>query len=122
MNSDSKVIKLIAMLVRKTGSGDIHWALTKPPKLLTSATEDEIYSYFQAHYNSKIVAIYERKSKYFHDEYAFHWTSSNVFAILDKDENPIMEYPSKAPVLDDLFTTVRIQVADIDNLLDDWVD
>ncbi|EHU1662493.1 MULTISPECIES: hypothetical protein [Acinetobacter] len=119
MNIDEKAILLITKLVRKTSADEIKWKVANPPKSLVSATEDEIFTFFEANYKEKKFAIFERKSKFFFDEHEFYWTSDDVFAILDNNENVILEYSKNTPVLVDLFTTVREQVADLDNLIDD---
>lgn len=119
MNLDDKAIKIITSLVRKTSDGEVKWSVGIPPQTLTSATEDEIHAYFEAPYKDRKFALYERKSKYFYDEHAFYWISSQIFAILDNNKNVILEYSKQTPVLDDLFLTVRGQIADLDSLLDD---
>lgn len=118
MLTDNKSIQLITKLLRETAAGDIKWVLSYPPKSLISATEDEIHSYFQVNYKDRIIAIFERRSRYYYDEHAFYWTSQTSFAILDNFENLIWEFTQSAPILEELFKVVRLQVADIDSLLD----
>lgn len=119
MNRDDKAIKVITLLVRKTSDNEIKWSVGEPPSSLISGTEDIVHSYFEAPYHEKKFALFNRKSKYFYDEHSFYWTSDLVFAILDKKGNILLEYEDKTPVLDDLFKTVREQVADLDDLLSD---
>ncbi|MFW1760441.1 hypothetical protein [Acinetobacter calcoaceticus] len=122
MNLDEKAIQLITKLIRETSAGLIKWKVELPPKTLTTATEDDIHIYFEAEYKEKIIAIFERRSKYFMDEHIFAWTSEDVFAILDHLGNILIEYSQHSPVIKELFNTVRQQVADLDSLLNDLLD
>ncbi|MUH95237.1 hypothetical protein GNP63_01550 [Aliivibrio fischeri] len=122
MSIENKAIKLITKLIRETASNNVTWNVSNPPRALVLATEDEIYTYFQADYKDKVVAIFERKSKYFIDEHEFYWTSSDVFAVLDNENRILLEFSQISPALRDLFSTVREQVADLDSLLDDLLE
>ncbi|EJP48943.1 hypothetical protein ACINNAV18_1538 [Acinetobacter baumannii Naval-18] len=53
MNIDEKAILLITKLVRKTSADEIKWKVANPPKSLVSATEDEIFTFFEANYKEK---------------------------------------------------------------------
>ncbi|WP_288366554.1 hypothetical protein [uncultured Acinetobacter sp.] len=119
MNTDDKVIKIITTLVRKTSNGEVKWSVSNPPKNLVSATDDEIHFYLETIYKGNRFALYDRKSKYFYDEHDFSWISSQIFAILDINKNVILEYHGKTPVLQDLFSTARGQIADLDGILND---
>ncbi|CAH6813480.1 hypothetical protein HQK29_17230 [Vibrio vulnificus] len=122
MSVDEKAIKLITKLNRETSMGEVKWSVETPPKALTTATESQVFVYFEAEYKGKIVALFERKSKYFYDEHDFYWSESQVFAVLDRQQRILLEFDKNSPALDDLMTTVREKVADLDGLLDDLLD
>ncbi|MBF4425960.1 hypothetical protein [Vibrio anguillarum] len=122
MSVDEKAIKLITKLNRETSMGEVKWSVKTPPKALTTATESQVFVYFEAEYKGKTVAVFERKSKYFYDEHEFYWSESQVFAVLDRQQRILLEFEKNSPALDDLMTTVREQVADLDGLLDDLLD
>lgn len=118
-NTNRKEIQIITQLVKETASGKIEWDRTNPPIELISATESEIYTYFEAEYKGKLFAIYERREKNFYDEHEYYWVSTPIFAILNHNRNVLIEFSQKTPVLEDLFKTVGRKVADLDGLLDD---
>lgn len=122
MSANEKAIKLITKLNRETSKGEVKWSAETPPKALTTATESEVFVYFEAKYKDKYVAVFERKSKYFYDEHEFYWSESQVFAVLDRQQRVLLEFEENSPALSDLMATVREQVADLDGLLDDLLD
>lgn len=122
MSVNDKAIQLIVKLNRETAKGEVNWSAETPPKSLVIATEAEVFVYFSAKYKNKFVAVFERKSKYFYDEHAFYWSEAQVFAVLDDQDRILMEFEENSPALNDLFSTVREQVADLDGLLNDLLD
>ncbi|WP_272572306.1 MULTISPECIES: hypothetical protein [unclassified Providencia] len=116
---NNKEIQIITQLVRETANGNIKWASMAPPKALISATEDEIYTYFEAKYKGKTFAIYERRYKHYYDMDEYSWSRKPVFSILNNEGHVILEFEQRSPVLSDLLHTVSHQVADLDSLLND---
>lgn len=122
MSVDNKTIQLITKLIRETAKGNVEWNMADPPKSLTETSDAEIYAYFQANFKHRIVALYEQKSRYYTDEHEFHWTYSPGFALFDERQRLLLDYCQHSPALNDLLSTVREQVADLDGLLNDLLD
>jgi len=119
MSVNEKSLKLIIKLTRETAKNSMLWQVKSPPKSLTYATDDEIFTYFYASYKDKVVAIFVRKYKHYHDEDDFSWSERNVFAVLDYQDRVLIEFDQYSPALTDLFTIVREKVSNLDGLLDD---
>lgn len=123
MSFNEKATQLVIKLIRLTNSEKIHWEIKKPPRSITTGSDDVIPIYYEAKYKDKYVAIYPQRYQEFSiDTESFYWCERIVFAVLDIEDHVLWEITDYFPALKDLLDTVREKSVGIDNLLDDLLD
>lgn len=114
---DRRIENMVARLIEETSRENMVWRIGNAPSSLTKGTDHIIGIYFHGDFKNMHFALYEVRYKYFHDEEDFHWSSSNVLAVLDLQDRVVWEV-SDVPEINELFADVSRKASGIDELLD----
>jgi len=121
MDSDEKMAKLIAQVLRATYNGQVRWEVSEPPVNLTRATDSFIPLFLTAVYKGHDIVVYEERGKYWTDEDTFNWTASLHFGIVI-DLIVVSDYVKYSPVLRELYEEAKKNASNFDSLLDNLLD
>lgn len=117
MSVENKAEQLIVLLTRETYSGSVRWEHTKPPVGLSNATEDFYPLFFLANYKGTPIGLYQRRYKYFFDEYEFYWRENIGMCIVGEYGSVLWQYTERSSALINLFEAAREQASGIGGVL-----
>ena len=128
--TEDKWVEAVAKLIKLTQASKIKWSSSKPPDYLKGDADDYVETIFLAKYNDRNLRLYQRIYKIefnpltgsglfkFGDPRPdYLWSSNVALEMLDLDGNKIWKFPQVTP-LEDLLTSVRFQVADLDGFIE----
>lgn len=122
MNNDSKINKLLTMLIRLTNDDKLTWSVCDPPNSITNGTDNYVPIYFETKYKSRHMAIFQHRYQgYNPDMDTTFWNEVTVFAILDDEGRLLLEKEYSSPAFGDLMNIVREKTANIDDILNELV-
>lgn len=123
MSIAPKIGRLVTLLNRKTSDDVISWVAIDPPDHLVEGNSDIIPLYFETEYKGKSIGIFERRYRFYTDEYEYHYETELALAVLDDLRRVIwISENTRIAALHDLFSKVREKVSGIDDLLDNLLD
>lgn len=128
--TEDKWVEAVAKLIKLTQENKIKWHSSEPPTNLKGDADDYVETVFLTKYNDRNLRLYKRiykrdlsplvsaLKKTMGESYPrFSWYSSVVLEILDLGNNKIWTFPTVTP-LEDLLTSVRFQVADVNAFIE----
>jgi hypothetical protein len=117
MPSETKLEKLLLLLIRETTEGTIKWVASNPPRSRMVGTDDVIEEYFETRFKEQDIAVFERRYRGYDGESDnTYWTSANCLAFLSG--GAITWETEDSPLLVQLFRVAKESAADIDGILD----
>ncbi|KXJ46255.1 hypothetical protein SAMN04487868_112104 [Marinobacter salarius] len=122
MSIDSKATQLIQRLTRATVNDEMKWVRNQAPAYLTSGTDDLVPLYLEGVYKGKKIGLFEKRSKYFHDEFDYSWSVSVGICIVDLFGHLIWDYYDTTTALANLFDRAKEQSSGIDDVLNELLD
>lgn len=118
MPSDSKLEKLIRLLIRETTEGKVKWDAANAPKSRLNGTDDIIEEYFTTEFKEQGIAVFERRYVGIDiDTESSYWTSSSCFAFV-ADSGDITWETEQQSLIGNLLNVARESAADVDGILD----
>ncbi|AXA52903.1 hypothetical protein ACNT2N_24005 [Pseudomonas thivervalensis] len=121
MDSDEKMSKLIAQVLRATYSGQVRWEVSEAPPSLTRATDSFIPLFLKAIYKGHDLVVYEERGKYWTDEDTFNWSTALHFGVVI-GSIVVSDYARYSPVLRELYEEAKKNASNLDSLLDNLLD
>jgi hypothetical protein len=119
MPNDSKLVKLIRLLIRETTEGKIKWDAENAPRSRQNGTDDIIEEYFTTEFKEQKIAVFERRYQGFNAETeSLYWTSANCFAFVDGSGEITWETETQPMMIGNLFNVAKESAADVDGILD----
>jgi len=135
-NEIDKIINAIVKLNNLTQDGKIKWRTIQPRPSLNRDKDSIVDLVYTAKYNNKRLGLYENKFKVENAPYASlsgsldsifgsvkypHWQTRVVLEFIDEDGNNLWTFP-EVQGLNDLLSTVKYQIAGVDEFLDSFLD
>lgn len=118
VKTEDKWIQFVARLIRLTQERKLVWKQLEPPHAVAAGSADVIPVFFVTEVKGKILALYERRFRYYFDEDDWAWSAKPVLSLLASDGSEVFEFPEK-PVTRQLYEEVSRRVADVDSLIDE---
>ena len=122
MGIETKATQLIQRLTRATVNGEVTWSQSSPPKYLTSGTDDVIAVFLRCTYKDTRIGLFEKRTKYFHDEFDYTWGARIGLCVVDPLGEMLWEYSERSSALNNLFEIARETSSGIDRILDKLLD
>ncbi|MDF3867963.1 hypothetical protein P3W53_26085 [Pseudomonas denitrificans (nom. rej.)] len=121
MFPENKEASLIIKLNRLTSLKTIEWRAEDVPHYIVSGTENIVPIFMSTEYKGQTFGLYQCRYPWFDgDRDRFFWSEKIVLCILNRAAGIVVwENSEDSSVLNDLFSTARHQVANIDGILDD---
>ncbi|GAB3467166.1 hypothetical protein GCM10027321_34300 [Massilia terrae] len=121
-DADDKTTTLIVKLNRLTSLGEINWRVEPPPRTIVRRIDDHIPVFLRTLYKDRQLGLFQQRYQTYDDERdRFYWSERVVLAILDSNDEVLLEIANNSSALNDLFDTVRRKVADVDSIIDDLI-
>jgi hypothetical protein len=115
---NKKYIEAIAKFNRLTQSGKIKWERRNTPEHLTRGTDFIIVDFYGTNYQGQNLGLYLSKFRAFDSETELpYWAQQKDLALFDENWNETWRFPNVSGI-DDLYRSVKYQVADIDKFID----
>lgn len=118
MGDLKKYVKTVAKLNELTQDRNLLWSTIPDAESLNLGKDKPVKTVFQSDYKGKELRIYEETYKFWTDVDRFEWSNRIVLAIVGDDNENLWEFPSVIGITD-LFESVRFQVANVDQFIDD---
>lgn len=76
--------ELATKLLKETHLENIVWSIKEPPFNLENKTENFISIYLETTYKGKIIGLFEKRLKHYHDEDIYDWVSEANLCIVEE--------------------------------------
>jgi len=120
MDSETKLVKLIAYLIELTQKGKLNWRRYEPPDPIVTSHDNKIDFVYVTNFENKKLRIYEERYKYWYDEGRYTWDNQVVIDFADDEGRSIWRFP-KLPGAWDLLEAVRYQEAEVDDFISELI-
>lgn len=117
---EDRITKVLAKLLQETQEGTLSWKVGKPPRDLTTGTDDVIDAVFVAEKNCRFLRLFPYKRKSYTDEFDFYWEDCVTLEISDETSLSWWNFP-KNPIIWDLLEAVKFNTIDIDGFMNDII-
>lgn len=117
---EDRYTKVLAKLLQETQDRTLLWEVGKPPRDLTTGTDDVIDTVFIAVKKDRFLRLYPYKRKYYSDEFNFYWDDRVTLEISDKESLSWWQFP-KNPIIWDLLEAVNFNTIDVDGFMNDII-
>ncbi len=117
---EDKYTKVLAKLLQETQDRTLLWEVGKPPRDLTTGTDDVIDTVFIAEKKDRFLRLYPYKRKYYSDEFNFYWDDRVTLEISDNESLSWWQFP-KNPIIWDLLEAVNFNTIDVDGFMNDII-
>lgn len=121
MNSEDKISKLLAQILRATYSGKVDWELSNAPASLTRNTDNFVPIFLQATYKGSEIVVYEERGKHWTDEESYNWSTSIRFGFVVSG-SVMTESVRWSPVLGQLYDAAKKHASGVDSIIDNLLD
>lgn len=118
MGNLKKYVKTVAKLNEMTQDGNLLWNTVPNAESLSLGKDKPVKTIFQTVYKGKELRIYEETYKYWTDEDRFEWSSRIILAIVGENGENLWEFPAVVGIID-LYESVRFQVANVNQFIED---
>lgn len=120
MDSEKKLIKLIAYLIELTQKGKLNWKRYDPPEPIVTSYDNKVDFVYIANFEDKILRIYEERYKYWYDEDKWSWDNRVIIDFADDEGRSIWKFPA-LPGIWDLLEAVKYREADVDDFISEII-
>ena len=117
---EDRYTKVLAKLLQETQDRTLLWEVGKPPRDLTTGTDDIIDTVFIAVKKDRFLRLYPYKRKCYSDEFNFYWDDRVTLEISDKESLSWWQFP-KNPIIWDLLEAVNFNTIDVDGFMNDII-
>jgi hypothetical protein len=116
-------VRLISKLTELTSKGELTWEITDPPHALRSGTNDVFPLFFEVNFKGQHIGLANRRYQDYDGERdKYYWAQELVLMFIDQQGRVVWTTTSPYAAIYNLFETVREQVADVKNIIDNLLD
>lgn len=116
MKEQDRITNVLAKLLQQTQDGTLAWEAGKPPRDLTTGTDDLIDTVFIAEKNDRVLRLFPYKSKFYMDENEYRWDDGVTLEMSDERGLSWWHFP-KNPIIWDLLEAVKFNTIDVDGFI-----
>ena len=117
MNDKKNITSLIVKLNKMTQNGELKWS-SYNSRLVLDYQDEAVDKIYRTSYKDKHFRLFKYRSRDYTDEDIFHWITRWRLEITDENYNAEWTFPEERAIAD-LYDSVRYQIADVDNLLNE---
>ncbi len=115
------MVEIVTKLLYLTQDEKVEWYLEEPPDSLVIGSNAVYPLYFACEYKHINYAIYWIRFPQEIDEYNNTiWDEATEFIILGDNSEVLLRINDTVPVVVELMNTIRVQVADLDSILESF--
>ncbi|MCR1025776.1 hypothetical protein NQT66_13215 [Cellulophaga baltica] len=117
MNDKKNITNLVVKLNKMTQNGELNWS-SHNSRLALNDQEETVDKIYRTSYKGKYFRLFKYRSRDYTDEGVFYWITGWRLEITDENYNAEWTFPEERAVTD-LYDSVRYQIVDVDDLLNE---
>lgn len=117
---EDRITKVLSKLLQETQDGTLSWEVGKPPRDLTTGTDDVIDTVFIAERKDRVLRLFPYKRQRYMDEFEYYWEDGVTLEMSDEKELSWWHFPTN-PIIWDLLEAVKFNTIDVEGFINDII-